>query len=60
MFLITLIIPHRDEMFPPKDHPVTWNNVMHELARARVKSYIGDNVPENLQVIAVSIVCPVL
>ena len=47
-------------MFPPKDHPVTWNNVMHELARARVKSYIGDNVAENLQVIAVAVVCPVL
>ena len=60
MFLITLIIPHRNEMFPPNDHPITWNSVMQELARARVKSYIGDNVPENLQVIAVGIVCPVL
>jgi hypothetical protein len=51
-----LIIPHRGEVFPPKDHPITWNGVMQELARARVKQYIGDNVPESLQVIVVAAV----
>ena len=36
-------------MFPPAGHPFEWDNVMHELARMRVKQYIRDSVQSGLQ-----------
>jgi hypothetical protein len=39
----------RGEVFPPSDHPNAWRNVMRELARYRVKSYIKDSVQPDLQ-----------
>lgn len=39
----------RGEVFPPSDHPKDWRNVMHELARYRVKLYIKDSVQPDLQ-----------
>ena len=39
----------RGEVFPPSDHPKDWKDVMHELARSRVKVYIRDSVQPGLQ-----------
>jgi hypothetical protein len=41
--------PVRGSMFPPAGHPFEWDNVMHELARMRVKQYIRDSVQSGLQ-----------
>jgi hypothetical protein len=41
--------PVRGSMYPPRDHPLDWNNVMHEFARKRVKEYILSAVPSGLQ-----------
>jgi len=41
--------PVRNSLFPPVGHPAHWENVMHEFARKRVKEYITDKVPSELQ-----------
>jgi hypothetical protein len=41
--------PVRNSVFPPSSHPTDWRNVMHELARCRVKLYIKDSVEPGLQ-----------
>lgn len=41
--------PVRGSMYPPKDHPLSWNQVMQEFARKRVKEYILSSVPSGLQ-----------
>ncbi len=41
--------PSRGAVFPPSSHPTDWRNVMHELARCRVKLYIKDSVQPGLQ-----------
>ena len=41
--------PVRGSMYPPKDHPLSWNHVMQEFARKRVKEYILSAVPSGLQ-----------
>jgi hypothetical protein len=38
----------RKALYPPSPHPETWEAVMHEHARARVKQYIVDVVPKQL------------
>jgi hypothetical protein len=41
--------PSRGAVFPPSNHPSDWRNVMNELARSRVKTYIKGSVQPGLQ-----------